>query len=92
MSVLLGAMCACCRHWDGAGGCAAFASGIPEDLINEGRDHRRPYPGDEGIRFEPVDPGEWDTSLLRREMDGEVEDYWQNPAIGASKAGGERGG
>lgn len=34
--------------------CDAFPRGIP-DAITEGRDHSRPYPGDHGIRFEPLE-------------------------------------
>ena len=33
--------------------CAAFPDGMPEDDEWEDFDHRRPYPGDHGIRFEP---------------------------------------
>ena len=32
--------------------CAAFPEGIPHTIFYEGADHRRPYPGDRGIRFE----------------------------------------
>ena len=33
--------------------CDAFPNGIPREILIEGRGHRRPYPGDHGILFEP---------------------------------------
>src|SRR4051812_19354026 len=33
--------------------CAAFPDGIPAPLLEAAADHREPYPGDHGIRFEP---------------------------------------
>ena len=38
---------------DGPGwACAAFPGGIPEEISVGGFDHRRPYPGDGGVRFQ----------------------------------------
>ena len=31
--------------------CAAFPDGIPTQIIDGGFDHRRPFPGDGGMRF-----------------------------------------
>lgn len=33
--------------------CAAFPEGIPDEIIEEGLPHTEPYPGDNGIKFEP---------------------------------------
>ena len=35
--------------------CDAFPQGIPDAIFLEGFDHRMPFPGDGGIRFEAVD-------------------------------------
>jgi len=36
--------------------CKAFPSGIPDEVLQGENDHREPYPGDNGIRFEPIAP------------------------------------
>lgn len=36
--------------------CTAFPAGIPSRILNNQADHRREYAGDNGIRFEPIDP------------------------------------
>lgn len=49
-------MCDFCSrgNWgEGAKGCQAFPDGIPEEILRGYFDHREPYPGDNGIRFEP---------------------------------------
>lgn len=39
---------------DGAMACEAFPGGIPVEIASQGFDHRREFPGDNGIRFEPA--------------------------------------
>lgn len=50
--------CIFCRHYrKGAEGptCSAFPDGIPAVMLRNDHDHREPYRGDNGIRFEPID-------------------------------------
>ena len=35
--------------------CKAFPDGIPVEIMREKVDHEKPYPGDNGIQFEPTD-------------------------------------
>lgn len=55
--------CPVCVHYQGELKCAAFPNGIPQSIITGRRDHSKPYPGDNGIRFQPV-PEEEGVALL----------------------------
>lgn len=53
MSTRLPIPCNICKHYKGQTRCNAFPSGIPDEIYFLGYDHRKEYPGDNGIRFEP---------------------------------------
>ena len=48
-------LCGVCTHLSQTDGlaCQAFPDGIPEDIWQMRYDHRNPYPGDNGVLFEP---------------------------------------
>lgn len=52
-----GQVCLKCRHLRDDGSCAAFGGSIPQEISEGIVDHSEPYPGDNGIQFEPLPPG-----------------------------------
>lgn len=48
--------CHSCKHWhEGTLTCDAFPGGIPVGFFTGRFDHRKPYPGDNGIRYEAAE-------------------------------------
>ena len=46
--------CMLCKHLSEDGiSCTAFPDTIPQDILANVFDHRNPFPGDNGILFEP---------------------------------------
>ena len=58
--LVMSPICHYCRHrsWDHRDSCSAFSDQIPLQIWNGEHDHRSPYPGDHGIRYERMSPGE----------------------------------
>jgi hypothetical protein len=46
--------CLMCRHYTMLITCDAYPDGIPEAIVTGEHDHTQPYPGDNGIRWEPA--------------------------------------
>jgi hypothetical protein len=75
MTTILAPMCGGCKHLTRTPGepplldpkCAAFPAGIPNEILLSKADHRKPFAGDNGITFEPVDKkaGEYAAMLFR---------------------------
>jgi len=61
---LISKVCSKCKNYDPKsfnlkkgiiGTCKAFPDGIPEDIWLGKVDHKKPYPRDNGIRFEEIE-------------------------------------
>jgi hypothetical protein len=67
------APCQSCKHFrrdiDTDTICAAFPDGIPIEIIAARHDHREPYPGDHGIRYEPIT---MNAARFREHFDGKT--------------------
>ena len=46
--------CSMCSHYRKDNACDAYPKGIPVKILTGEHDHREPYKGDDGIRFEPI--------------------------------------
>ena len=55
MTTIRPPMCLRCAKYRNGLKCDAFPERIPTDILRSRHDHREPYPGDNGVRFEPVD-------------------------------------
>lgn len=50
--------CQFCRHKNkDTDTCVAFPQGIPSAILTGKNSHNKPYPGDNGIQFEPAEVG-----------------------------------
>jgi hypothetical protein len=47
--------CYKCKEYMGGNTCRAFEDEIPLQILTGEHDHRKPYKGDNGIRFEPIE-------------------------------------
>ena len=55
---IVSSLCDLCAHLGDNETCKAFPNGIPEEILTGDHDHTEPYPGDNGIQFEPMEPEE----------------------------------
>ena len=51
-------VCLTCKHFIVWGSCGAFPDGIPKEITMGENNHTKPYPGDDGIQYEPINESE----------------------------------
>ena len=56
--------CVWCRRYRGDLRCEAFPDGIPMTILRSEHNHQHPYPGDNGLLFDPVDEFEPEDSVF----------------------------
>ena len=54
----LSAICNKCRHYHGNSKCDAFPKKVPTEIMLGYVSHVHPYNGDQGLQYEPINPGE----------------------------------
>jgi len=56
--IFISPVCNSCKHFHlediKINSCDAFPEGIPEEIWRGDNDHKKPYPGDNGIQYEPI--------------------------------------
>jgi len=64
--------CQMCRHLATNGGmtCAAFPDGIPWEITSGEFDHRQPHPRDHGVRYDPIQPEEFQARAATLRAEG----------------------
>ena len=60
--VIYSPVCLPCKHFNRKAysksdekTCEAFPDSIPDEIWRGDNDHKKPYPGDHGIQFEPIE-------------------------------------
>lgn len=66
-------LCVMCVHKKTDATCIAFPAGIPAEILTGEHDHRAPYPGDNGIQYEPIDTNDHNNNNRPRQSSAPAE-------------------